>query len=365
MVSRHFDETPRLTTGGMQIVTKPLFWLLAIVGSLTTLGVACSEDSAEVASTQTGGNGSGASAAGGNTGGNVGGNLGGNAVGGNLGGNANGGAGAGIPPAPTELAPCGSQLYDCGDLVDNDGDGLIDYQDPDCLGPCDNTEDSYYPDLPGMSGQDCDLDCFWDTGQGHNWNCYWDHQCDPLADTTNNPIYPQEQCAWDSGADGPVGGQSFPPSPLTCDESFNSQPQDCLDQCKPLAPNGCDCFGCCELEPGVTVWLATVDAGTNAGTCTIDAVGQPDFFDKCAPCTQVPGCNNTCEVCEICINKPVLPPECFPGGQGGGGQGAGGGGQGGAPQTCPVGQDACGLAGQALCPGGFYCITGCCVPLPQ
>jgi len=321
--------------------------LLTLVCAIIVSSLGCSDDSAEVGSSQTSSDATGSGATGGGaTGGGV---TGGGATG--------GGATGGGLPAPTEEAPCGNQLYDCGDLIDNDNDGLIDYQDPDCLGPCDNTEDSYYPDLPGQSGQNCDLDCFWDTGQGHNWDCYWDHHCDPNADTSNATINPQPLCAWDSATDGSVDGQSFSPSPYTCDEMYNSQPQSCLDQCKPLAPNGCDCFGCCELTPGVTVWLGSVEEGTNAGSCTIDAIGQPDFLERCHPCVQVPGCDNPCEVCEICINKPVLPPECFPGGEGGGGAG-------GAPQDCPPGQQACGLPGQDPCPSGFYCITGCCVPLP-
>jgi hypothetical protein len=47
----------------------------------------------------------------------------------------------GVPP-PTEGAPCDRQVYQCGDLIDNDGDGLIDALDPDCLGPCDDNEGS-------------------------------------------------------------------------------------------------------------------------------------------------------------------------------------------------------------------------------
>jgi len=66
----------------------------------------------------------------------------------------------GTGPAPTEIAPCGNKVYECGDLEDNDGDGLIDSQDEHCLGPCDNTEDSYYADIPGMTGGPCKSDCF-------------------------------------------------------------------------------------------------------------------------------------------------------------------------------------------------------------
>lgn len=289
-----------------------------------------------------------------------GGATGGAGVGGTGGTTGTGAAGGGIPPLPTETVACLNQIYECGDLVDNDSDGLVDYQDPDCLGPCDNTEDSLYPNLPGSSGQNCDLDCFWDQGQGHDWDCYWDHQCDPNADLANNEsANPQSDCSWDSANDGPVGGESFSPSPYTCDENFNTQPQECLDKCEPLAPNGCDCFGCCELAPDTFVWLGSTEEGTNNGSCTLASVGSPTFLEDCHPCTPVPGCFNDCGTCELCVGKTTLPPECFPSGEGGAG------GSGGSPQDCPDGIRACGLPGQDPCPSKTYCITGCCVPIPE
>ena len=49
-------------------------------------------------------------------------------------------------PAPRS---CAGIVYQCGDSIDNDADGLLDADDPECLGPCDNSEDSYSPNLPG------------------------------------------------------------------------------------------------------------------------------------------------------------------------------------------------------------------------
>jgi hypothetical protein len=57
-----------------------------------------------------------------------------------------------------------------------------------------------FPDLPGMSGAPCKLDCFWDNGNGSgNDDCYWDHECDPLEVPPN---YPPEgsDCAYDPNA---------------------------------------------------------------------------------------------------------------------------------------------------------------------
>ena len=319
--------------------SRTAYLLVAGASLAIFVSAACSDESAEVAGpggTATA-SGSGGTAAGGS---------------GGHGGDGGGTAGSGnyIPPPPTEEAPCLNQLYECGDLEDNDNDGLIDYQDPDCLGPCDNTEDSYYPDLPGGSGQDCDLDCFWDTGLGHEEECYWDHHCDPYADAGNPAVNPQVDCAWDSATNGPVGGESFTPSPYTCDQMYSSQPQACIDDCMPLAPNGCDCFGCCELPAGSGsyVWLGSYDEDKN-GTCTLAVI---DDATKCKPCTPVPGCNNPCEICELCLGKTELPPECDPGSGGG------------PPGQCPPNVQPCGVVGQDPCPSNHYCITGCCVPIP-
>jgi hypothetical protein len=76
---------------------------------------------------------------------------------------------------------CGNQVYWCGDLIDNDRDGLIDLYDPDCLGPCDDSEDSLAPQLPG-SDLRCSQDCFFDSNSGMGDDkCEWDLQCDPQS----------------------------------------------------------------------------------------------------------------------------------------------------------------------------------------
>jgi hypothetical protein len=306
--------------------------------------------------------GSGAAAQGGdNTASSGGNNTGGNNAGGtSAGGNAAGGQGQGLVQAL-----CGNQEYECGDTDDNDGDGLIDSDDPDCLGPCDDTEDSYHPELPGWSGDACSQDCFWDTGNGQE-GCYWDHHCDPLS---VSPDYHPEGQACENTDPPDNAGFSIPGGGPNCvDALAGTYPShdDCIDYCEPLTPNGCDCFGCCELPAGSgqTVWIGSYDG--NTPTCVTTA----DFTDpdRCQPCTQVPACVNDCDTCEICIGKPFLPPECFdppPNGSGGNSGTGGGGGSGGSPQECPPGAQACGLPGQDPCPAGSFCITGCCQLLPQ
>ena len=228
------------------------------------------------------------------------------------------------------ISQCSGKLYQCGDCIDNDADCKIDSFDEHCTGVCDNTENHLYPNLPGAPGGPCKLDCFFDNGNGSgNDDCYWDHKCDPLAVAPN---YPPEglSCAYDP--------TSRPGPGLTCQQALTAQSSTCTGFCGPLVPNGCDCFGCCAI-PGAptTVWLGSED-GSDNGLCTLSTLADPT---KCKPCTQVPACLNTCERCELCLGKPTIPADCN-------------------GQTCPPGRQACGLAGQAPCPQGQFCVTGCC-----
>jgi hypothetical protein len=269
------------------------------------------------------------------------------------------------------LAPCQGKYYQCGDGVDNDGDGKIDGADPDCLGPCDNTEDNFYGGIPGQAGPDCTVDCYFDQDSGSgNDDCHWNHQCDPLSVAPN--YYPEKyssgaKCAYNKNANTP--GTS-----LSCAELSQGQSQACYDYCKPLVPNGCDCFGCCELPAGSGkhVWLGSEDASGN-GSCSLKDLADPT---KCQPCTPVPGCYNACGHCELCIGKDQLPPDCNSGSSSSSSSGSGAGGAGsssssssgsggGSTGQCDPGVQPCGLPGQALCPGGYYCITGCCILTPK
>jgi hypothetical protein len=292
--------------------------------AIAMAGVACDDATAEVAATQSLG---GAMAAGGASGG--------------LGGGGEAGSGGGVAGSgPTELAPCDGKIYACGDLVDNDGDELVDNRDPECLGPCDDTEDGFHPELPGWTGDSCRLDCFWDGGNGPgNDDCYWDHRCDPLEVA---PDYHPEgaACEFDDNYQIPGGPD--------CAEALVAQSRTCEATCGPLTPNGCDCFGCCEVPPGSGdhVWLGSYDAN-KVPTCTFADIGDEA---RCQPCTPVPSCENACEPCEYCFGKTALPPECF---------------EPGSDPQCPAELTPCGGPAQPACPSGSYCITGCCIALPE
>lgn len=271
-----------------------------------------------------------------------------------------GGAGAGGPISSWPVGTkCGNQTYLCSDGLDNDDDGKIDWEDPECLHPCDNSEGSLAMDVPGANQAPCKMDCFFDSDGGSgNDNCYWNHQCDPLAGPPNYYPQPENQCEYDPDANTP--GTS-----LSCAELFADQADSCDAYCEPLTPNGCDCFGCCVIPGAPTpVFLDSngIDPDTNPTKCTFDKLDDPTV---CHPCTQVESCFNDCKPCEVCVGKPLPGPECNPPGSGGGGQGGSGTGGSDPGEQCPPGVQACGLAGQAPCPTNNFCLTGCCYAVPS
>jgi hypothetical protein len=106
----------------------------------------------------------------------------------------------------------------------------------------------------------------------------------------------------------------------------------------PITPNGCDCFGCCELPARSNrfVWIGAEQGGV--GTCDNAHLDDPV---ACPRCTPVPSCLNRCDACEICAGEVTLGAGCTP--------------------SCSVGVP-CGPG--ASCSGTSYCITGCCIEVP-
>ena len=121
----------------------------------------------------------------------------------------------------------------CSDGIDNDGDGKIDYDDPECVGPLDNDESSFATGIPGDNMDACKQDCFFDGNSGAGDDgCNWQLKCDPQS--------VEPKCPYDQ--------QYATQHANECSVSA-SQSQTCVDKCRKLVPNGCDCFGCC-LIPG-------------------------------------------------------------------------------------------------------------------
>jgi hypothetical protein len=224
----------------------------------------------------------------------------------------------------------------CSDGIDNDGDGKIDYDDPECVGPLDNDESSFATGIPGDNMDACKQDCFFDgnSGMGDD-HCLWQLKCDPKSTSS--------QCPYD---------QSYATQHADECSVSASQSQQCIDSCRKLVPNGCDCFGCC-VVPGAPTPIRL------AATCTAANFGDPT---KCPPCTQVTQCNNPCEHCEICIGKPALPADCTTSTPD---AGADAGTDGPPPNNCGSDYVPCGPGTPTPADGcgpSYGCITGCCIP---
>jgi hypothetical protein len=137
----------------------------------------------------------------------------------------------------------------------------------------------------------------------------------------------------------PFGANRY--NPADCSLPLTQQ---CIANCAPLTPPGCDCFGCCTVCDAA----GCVDVATNPLT-------SPDCTDttlhdatKCHTCVKNTECGTPCggATCVLCPGQDpnTLPPECN-----------------GTP-TCPAGISAC-TAG--ACPTGKYCSVGCCIDVPQ
>ena len=233
---------------------------------------------------------------------------------------------------PTEQPGCSDVVAACSDGKDNDGDQLVDAEDPECVGPCDNDEGSFATGIPGDNVDGCKQDCFFDgnSGQGDD-GCDWNLKCD---EESPGAVL-EKSCPYD-------------PSFRNCD---TSQSQKCLDSCRPFTPNGCDCFGCCEVFKGTQAFTIYLGSGE---TCT---VATPE---NCATCTRSEACVNECDECEICLGRTVadLPESCFPSSDGGTGSPDGGSVE--PPNLCTDGRASC-ITSADCPPDATYCLTGCCV----
>ena len=246
---------------------------------------------------------------------------------------------AGLATHVCQKQSCQGKFYECGDCIDNDGDQLKDSDDPECTGPCDNSENSYYGGIPGQNNAPCRQDCYFDqdTGSGND-ECYWSHECDERSIAPDYPPSGDARCAYQPN-------DTIPGSNSSCAGLSAAQSSTCLDTCLPITPNGCDCFGCCELPAASNhfVWIGS--SAQNVGTCDAAHVDDPS---ACHPCTPVPSCFNSCDPCEVCVGRTSPSASCNST----------------TSDRCPASSAACGQPGEPNCEAGFYCITGCCAPAP-
>lgn len=304
----------------MNISAAPRFFGLATAFALTLS--ACSSSTAD----KTGGPGtvgdggpngnSGSSNGGGSNGGSS--NGGGSNGGASNGGGSNtGGLWGGVEGGLSDICATAT----CNDGKDNDGDGLIDGFDPECTNPCDNDESSFATGIPGDNVDPKWQDCFFDGNSGGGDDgCRYSTKC--------------------------LTGE-LPQTDKDCTVT-----QQCLDYCKPLVSNGCDCFGCCTVE--------TPSGPKDIQTTTSCSIADINDTTKCPTCTKSTQCQNTCGTCELCLGKTAadLPPSCTPPKVDGGTPNVPDGSTPPPVYTCDNGLQVCTSSGD--CGTGKYCSLGCC-----
>ena len=241
---------------------------------------------------------------------------------------------------------CGTVPCQCSDGIDQDSDGLIDSDDPECVAPWDNDESTFATGISGDNRDEACQDCFFDGNSGAgNDGCRVATSCL----TTGQPT---------SGRGG-------------CDTCTASDR--CVTFCRAYTPNGCDCFGCCTVNLGSGI---TKSVQLGAG-CDINGTMLSDACVQCIPSTS---CVNTCGRCELCPGKTLadLPADCTstqPPPDGGTTTPDGGTAPDGGPivgsdagtstpiPQCELGEQPCG-AGLPSCGGGLICAFGCCILTP-
>lgn len=226
---------------------------------------------------------------------------------------------------------CGNAACQCNNGLDDDGDGVVDGFDVECTGALDDDESSFATGIPGDNRDPKWQDCFFDGNSGAG----------------------DDRCRYPTGCLTGELSQSDPACATT---------EACRNNCAPLAPNGCDCFGCCavQLPSGQSVDILLQDS------CSLERIGDTQ---ACPRCTQSASCGNACGECELCPGKTAadLPASCNPVPQMPAGDPDGD--PTGEPSDPPAepaaptptcdGRTAC--AAQADCSSGEFCSLGCCL----
>ncbi len=202
----------------------------------------------------------------------------------------------GIDAPITPPGDCITGTSQCSDGVDNDNDTTIDLADPECTTACDNDESSFATGQPGDNRDPNWQDCFFDGNSGGGDDrCRYNTCC----------LYP-------SGSPNECSQQQL--SSGACDVA-----DDCVANCAPAVPPGCDCFGCCTV------------CGVTGGCGDING---------CVRIVLLPTCNFE-NICTDTVNCPICQQddECT--------------------TQCPTGTTECGVDSDCL--NGQFCTDGCCV----
>jgi hypothetical protein len=196
---------------------------------------------------------------------------------------------------------CGNGPCACANGKDDDGDGLRDGFDPECTAPFDDDERSFATGGHGENQNGKFRDCFFDGNSG------FDEGCRCASETRGVNASCETWQATDA----------------------------CVEACLPRVPNGCDCFGCCEVQRASGVLSVHLN-----DACAMALLDDPV---ACPRCTPNPTCFNPCGPCELCAGRTPthLPATCANG-----------------LNQCDDGAPVCGVV--SGCSAGEYCLQGCC-----
>jgi len=243
------------------------------------------------------------------------------------GGDGSGSDGPGIDAPPG----CVAGTTQCTNCIDDDNDGALDSSDIECTTPYDNDEGTFATGIPGDNADPSRMDCFFDGNSGSGDDNCSVHVCCTLGVTT------QAQC--------PISPGTFDPTVCPPPIGSGSLPATCVSFCAPLAPLGCDCFGCCTICDPASNQCADimvhpmVSPGCNGSTLLDPQV--------CKQCTKIPSCSQgDCggSTCRLCAGQTVddLPGVC------------------GSQPGCPTALEGC---PDGTCTGQSYCdeTSDCCI----
>jgi hypothetical protein len=228
-----------------------------------------------------------------------------------------GGAGDGDEADAGPVACTAQSEQACGNCIDDDLDGLIDGQDPQCQGPEDRLEDSFATGIPGDNQDPKKQECFFD---GNSGQCQV-HTCCLLSDCPDDLL------------------------PFDRDQDCDNLDAPCLSDCLPSTPVGCDCYGCCTVCNPETDDCADILLQGAPDECDPGDIGTATM-SECLSCVKVEDCNGgecdgSPDDCILCPGQSGddLPDTCE-------------------ANECPEGQTVCQTSDD--CDGLDYCSNGCC-----
>lgn len=169
-------------------------------------------------------------------------------------------------------AACVAGDTQCTNCLDDDGDGEIDGFDIECTGGIDDDEGSFETDVPGDQGGGTNQDCFFDGNSGADDGCNR-HICCILGLDAAGCQAAGHDNNFDPATDCPAVDQG------------------CIDECAPLVPPGCDCFGCCTVCDDITCYDIYIHPAI-APDCDADVLADPV---ACPRCTAIPSCGTGCD----------------------------------------------------------------------